>query len=104
MKYEFRMRVLVSQAKFSSDGTQLVTDKGSIDIRDLRGEWDYFTPNKSNTVLLEKPWITVNGTPIMCLLRGHEPSASAVKDDVVALGFRSGLVLVIGFDRGDGGP
>jgi WD40 repeat protein len=104
IRYEFRMRVLVSQAKFSSDGMQLITDKGIIDIRDLRGEWNYFTPDKGSTVLLEKPWITVNGAPIMCLLRGHEPSALVGKDDLVALGFRSGQVLVVGFDRGDGGP
>ncbi|KAJ0418292.1 hypothetical protein BJY00DRAFT_315023 [Aspergillus carlsbadensis] len=104
-KYTINLRETIRRVEFSPDGDYLITENGNIAMPDLEAEPDLYTvvkPTKENTVLLERPWVTVNGKPIMCFLRRHEPSCSIIKGDTVALGYQSGQVLVIRFDRRNG--
>ncbi|KAL4747572.1 hypothetical protein BDW72DRAFT_182591 [Aspergillus terricola var. indicus] len=90
--------------KFSPRRDYLITDQGNVKIPGVDGEpnlWAFFEPELKNTVLKDGPWIVVNGEPIMCFLMEHEPSCWTIKDDLVALGFESGVTLIIAFNRGD---
>ncbi|KAH7186864.1 hypothetical protein DER44DRAFT_184096 [Fusarium oxysporum] len=90
----------VTSVPFSNDGQRLASDDetatSEILLLDEQASMRHSSFN-GNGISIDNVWIVKDGTKVLWLPPEHRPVESAVSGSKIALGCRSGRVLVIGF-------
>ena len=90
---------VVLHLDFSSDGSFLNTNLGSLNIQFECGNPIFNWALTKPTILLQpNNWIVINGERVLWLPPEFRPSRWAIRENRIALGHLSGLVSFIGFD------
>ena len=87
----------VSSISFSSSGNQLNTNWGTFDLRSLGENENDNMEVQSSSFFVDKEWIWRDGERLLWLPPDYRPWTLAVKDETLAIGCRSGRVLLIKF-------
>ncbi|KAF2621070.1 Pfs, NACHT and WD domain protein [Macroventuria anomochaeta] len=86
----------VSSAAFSADGTYLETSLGSMPLPASVMSVSSLTPQPTHRILVSGRWLTVNSDGLLWIPINYFPSCTAVRCHMVAFGYTSGRVLLLG--------
>ncbi|KAJ5359769.1 hypothetical protein N7517_008960 [Penicillium concentricum] len=88
---------VVTELKFNHDGSYLITNLGPLHVQ----SGAKIPAASSNIVIsgifIEQQWAKFNGKNILWLPPGSRPRCSAINDNLLALGYASGLVSFLEF-------
>lgn len=88
----------VTKLEFSQDGSHLSTNLGPLNLQSRCGNYMSNSPEMNPDIFLQQGnWIALNGKPVLWLPPEAQPSCSAVKANMIALGHASGQISFIGF-------
>ena len=83
-----------STLAFSNNGLYLITDCGFLGIDT---NLQVAKLNRDTTLFIKENWITLKETKLLWLPLEYRPSCSAFQENLIVLGFPSGMVKVIEF-------
>ncbi|KAK5312504.1 hypothetical protein LTR93_011303 [Exophiala xenobiotica] len=89
----------VTQLKYSSDGTCLITNCGVWELGTAATNPDIRTDDSSEALHVDGQWILCDDQPILRLPAGFDITNFDVKGDQLALGLSNGRVLAFRIDR-----
>jgi WD40 repeat protein len=88
----------VSSLSFSKQGPYLDTNWGSHDIQPRNDDCPQTSHKPSPQVSVANDWVIFGGEKVLWLPFEHrQPSCSAIKDGILALGYFDGRVSIVGF-------
>ena len=82
----------ITTIAFSADGSFLTTNAGPLQIGSTKVSPAQYA---SQILSVKNDWIAVKGTPILRLSHDYRHAVVAIHNNVVALGCRSGYVLIV---------
>lgn len=82
----------ITTITFSTDGSFLTTNAGPLQIGSTKVSPAQYA---SQILSVKNDWIAVKGTPILRLSHDYRHAVVAIHNNVVALGCRSGYVLIV---------
>lgn len=89
---------VVTFMEFSSDGSCLKTNVGSLDIQPRSGHYTSETSQTSLEISIrEEQWVALNGKKVLLLPPEAQPYCSAIGDGTLGLGCRSGRIYYMKF-------
>lgn len=84
------------QVAFSSGGSSLVTSFGALSLRHS-SQSDHAHRSEGYGILSDRKWITRNDSKILWIPPEYRPVVSAVKENCIGIGCRSGVVYILNF-------
>ena len=102
LKHTLKTDDVATEIEFSKHLPQLTTNQGSFDIRICYESFSSKLSAKVTDISLQAGrWVTVQGQRELWLPPNYRPTASAVKDNTIALGCTNGRVAIIMWTQGN---
>jgi WD40 repeat protein len=94
---ELELNIVISELCFSMDSACLMTGRGVLRLHSDLLTVSSLEPKSGGDIFYNGGWITRNGRNLLWLPHDHRGECSALKDNILAIGQKSGQVAFIEF-------